>query len=209
MRRLLIILLFGVFSAKAAFSQEQEAQQLLLNVAKLVQLKQILTDLKKGYEILSAGYGTIKNLSEGNFNLHKGFLDGLATVSPLIRNSQLVTEVIVQERQLLTESARALKQFRKSSAFTADEQKYLKKIHDNLISQSGELINVITSVITDGKLRMSDAERIKSIEKISLELKDRLLFLRDFNSKATVLALQRTKEQEDVKSMKLLYGVNR
>ncbi len=47
-----------------------EIEQLLLNVEKLAQFKQILKDMQDGYEILVQGYGVIKNLSEGNFNLH-------------------------------------------------------------------------------------------------------------------------------------------
>src|SRR4051812_4125515 len=88
---LCVPLLFASTQSKA---QEQEIQQLLLDVEKLAQLKNILTDLKKGYEILSGGYQTIKNISEGNFNLHQTFLDGLLQVSPVVRNYKRVADII-------------------------------------------------------------------------------------------------------------------
>jgi outer membrane lipoprotein-sorting protein len=53
--KMFAVLLFAMMSC-SAFSQSQEAQQLLLNVEKLAQLKQILKDLYKGYEIVSKGY---------------------------------------------------------------------------------------------------------------------------------------------------------
>jgi hypothetical protein len=37
-------------------AQATELAQLALNIEKLAQFKQILADLKKGYEILSGGY---------------------------------------------------------------------------------------------------------------------------------------------------------
>jgi hypothetical protein len=46
-----------------------ELQQLLLNIEKLTQLKGILSDMKTGYQIYQQGYGSISQLSKGNFNL--------------------------------------------------------------------------------------------------------------------------------------------
>ncbi len=60
-----------------AFGQQYEIEVLLLNVEKLMQFRQILDDMKKGYEIIAQGYGTIKNIAEGNFSLHDVFLDKL------------------------------------------------------------------------------------------------------------------------------------
>lgn len=59
---LFIILSAGIIPTLSA--QSQEAQQLLLNVEKLSQLKQILTDMKKGYQVISTGYNTIEGLSK-------------------------------------------------------------------------------------------------------------------------------------------------
>ena len=66
-------------------AQSYEAQQLLLDVQKLSQLKQMLADLKKGYEVLYEGYTNIKNISKGSFDLHQAFLDGLLEVSPAVK----------------------------------------------------------------------------------------------------------------------------
>ena len=68
--------------ANKALAQKDEIAQLLLNVEKLAQFKQILSDMKKGYVILSGGYNTVKDLSQGNFSLHKTFLDALMEDKP-------------------------------------------------------------------------------------------------------------------------------
>lgn len=68
-----------------AQSQSQEVQELLLDVTKLEQFKQILKDMKSGYTLVMQGYTTVRDISKGDFNLHKVFLDGLMAVSPTVR----------------------------------------------------------------------------------------------------------------------------
>ena len=79
----------------------RKLQQLLLDVEKLAQFKQIFSDLKKGYEIVVSGYSTVKNISQGNFNLHKTFLDGLMQVSPAVRKYKKVADIINDQVLLL------------------------------------------------------------------------------------------------------------
>ena len=86
----IIIIIALLFSCKIQ-AQSYELQRLLLDIQKLAQLKSILTDLYKGYEILNTGYNTIKSISEGNFNLHKAFLDGLLAVRrAVVENDDLL-----------------------------------------------------------------------------------------------------------------------
>ncbi|WP_236937576.1 hypothetical protein [Flavobacterium coralii] len=75
-------------------AQVQELKQLALNIEKLAQFRAILKDMKEGYEILSKGYNTVKDLTQGNFDLHKTFLDALLQVSPAVRNYKRVGEII-------------------------------------------------------------------------------------------------------------------
>ena len=63
-------------------------------------------------------------------------------------------------------------------------------------------------MLTAGKLRMSDEERLEAIDRIYTSMQGKLLFLRDFNSDTSLLALQRAKEARDVRAMRLLTGTN-
>ncbi|MFX9630904.1 hypothetical protein ABTO69_20345, partial [Acinetobacter baumannii] len=75
MKKIIVLLLMCcmLFKGKA---QSDEVQQLLLNVEKLAQFKKILQNMYDGYKLLHKGYTAVKNISEGNFSLHKTFLDG-------------------------------------------------------------------------------------------------------------------------------------
>lgn len=188
-------------------AQEAEIEQLLLNVEKLAQLKQILSDLKKGYEIVSTGYNTIKNISQGNFNLHKDFLDRLLDVSPEVKNYRRVADIINHQLLIVKEYKNAFRRFKQDGNFSPDEIKYLGSVYANLFNQSLANLNDLITIITAGDLRMSDDERIKAIDEVFASIEDKLLFLRHFNNNTTLLAIQRAREKKDIGTAQKIYGL--
>lgn len=206
MKKILILILtvsMAIASNKAN-AQSAEIQQLILNIEKLSQFKKILSDMKKGYELLSGGYKTVKDLSEGNFSLHKTFLDALMQVSPVVKNYKRVGDIINFQMLLMKESKNGLNRFVKSGNFSEKEISYFEKVYGNLLSQSLRNLDELTMVVTADKLRMSDDERLQAVDDIYLQMQDKLLFLRNFNATSNVLALQRAKEAKDVYASKEL-----
>jgi len=208
MKKLLLIF-FLIFFCRATnlSAQSEEAQQLLLNVEKLAQLKQILSDLKKGYAIVSSGYNTIKNISHGNFNLHKTFLDGLMAVSPIVRKYRKVGDIINFQILILKEYRSAYHKFKNDGNFNSEEIKYLSKVYTNLFDQSLKNLDALSTIITANQLRMSDDERLKAIDDIFKDMEDKLLFLRHFNNNTTILAIQRAREKKDANGIKTIYAI--
>jgi len=201
----LFFLLALLPSSYKTYAQAQELQQLALNIEKLAQFREILSDMKKGYDILTKGYNTVKDLTEGNFSLHKTFLDALMEVSPTVRNYKKVAEIIQYQVQLVQEYSSAFNRFKGSGDFNNAEIGYLERIYDNLFDQSLRNLDELTVVITAGKLRMSDSERLETIDRIHADMQDKLLFLRDFNNNTTVLAVQRAKERNDAEAIRSIY----
>ncbi len=212
MKQLVIViglLISCLFSSSKASAQADEIAQLVLNIEKLAQFKQILSDMKKGYQILEGGYNTVKNISEGNFNLHKNFLDGLLEVSPAVRNYRRVKDITNCQLLLVKEYRNAYDRFRKDNNFNEDEITYLGQVYDNLFQQSLRNLDELLAVVTAGKTRMSDDERLQAIDRIYADMQDKLMFLRHFNNNTTVLAVQRAKERSDVQTMRKIYGINK
>lgn len=189
------------------YAQEFEIQQLLLNVEKLAQLKSILKQMYSGYEIISKGYSTIKNISEGNFNLHDLFLTGMLAVSPTVQKYKRVADIIDYQLKIVKEYQAAYQHFREDKNFTPAEVAYMGKVYKNLFDQSVNTLDELLMVITAGKLRMSDDERIKAIDSIFSEVEDQLSFLRYFNANTSLLALQRAKEKQEVDLSKAINGI--
>jgi hypothetical protein len=189
--------------------QTQEAAQLLLNYEKLKQLEEILDNMYKGYKILSQGYNRVKNIAEGNYNLHQLFLDGLYAVNPAVRNYKRIPLIVNYQLVLMKEYRRAYDRFKSDPNLTASELRYLESVYTYLVKQSLRNIEELTMVTTASKLRMSDDERMRAIDRLYSDMESKVSFLRYFNNSTQLLALQRSKEKGDVTTTQKLYEVER
>ena len=190
-------------------AQSYEAQQLLLDWGKLEQMKGILKDMKEGYDVVSKGYSTIRDISQGNFNLHEAFLDGLWLVSPAVRKYWKIPQIINEQLQLVKEYKSAYNNCKSSGLLNPDEIVYIGEVYGNLFNQSLKGLDELTMVLTANKFRMSDDERLAGIDKIYDAMQDKLQFLRSFNNHNSILLLQRSKEQNDVGQMNRLFNINK
>jgi hypothetical protein len=209
MKPFLTILLFGVliFSVKLVKAQAEELQQLALNLEKLNQLRGILDNMYKGYQILTKGYNTIKDLAEGNFSIHKHFLDGLLEASPTVKKYKRVADIISIQLQLVKEYKTAFRQFSSANVFNADELQYLGDVNQNLVERSLKNLDELLMIITSGQLRMNDAERLNAIDRIYTDIQDKLQFLRYFNDRTTLVLAQKKKGLQDVDDLSRLFGI--
>jgi hypothetical protein len=211
MKRILLIIFLTVLSnffSRSAMAQATEIQQLILNWEKLQQLEKILDNMYTGYKILDKGYTTIKNIAEGNYNLHQVFIDGLMLVNPTIRNYKRIPYIIDYQKLLLQEYKNAYNRFKNNPNFTPQEIEYLANVYSYLFTASLRNIDDLVMIITATKLRMSDDERIKAIDRIFVDMEGKLIFLRGFNNSTQLLAIQRARSANDVRTIRSIYGIN-
>lgn len=206
--RIFLFLLLGLACSHKAFCQATEAQQLLLNWEKLRQLEEILDNMYKGYKILDKGYSTIKKIAEGNYTIHELFIDGLMLVNPSIRNYKRIPFIIDYQKLLLKEYQRAYNRFRQDPNFSIEELEYLANVYKFLFDASLRNIDELMMIITATKLSMSDDERMQAIDRIFFDMEDKVVFLRTFNNNTQLLAIQRARSMNDVRTLRQLYGVN-
>jgi len=208
MKKVIIILLLTIGAAttsERANAQTQDMQQLILDLEKLTQFKAILSDMKTGYTLLTQGYNQVKDISEGNFNLHSAFLNSLMTISPTVRKYGRITDIIQDQASIVSEYKATLSAANANGHFSAGEMVYMNSVFNQLLNQSVNNLTTLANVITDNKLRMSDAERLKAIDELYSDTQNKLVFLRSFDNQVAMLALQRQKEQNDVSSLQKLY----
>jgi hypothetical protein len=199
-----LLLCFGWENISA---QPAEAEQLLLNVEKLAQLKKILSGMKEGFTVVSQGYTTISNISKRNFNLHDAFLNTLLQVSPAVRKYKRVADIIHMQSQIVQEYRTAANRFSGSGLFSGDELNYISSVHSNLLNKSLQNLGELSIVMTAGTLRMSDDERIATIDRVYTGISGQLNFLRGFNNEANVLAIQRNRDLANTKAEQKLNGL--
>ena len=205
----LLITVAGIGTSLKANAQEDEVAQLLLNVEKLAQLEQILSDMKKGYQVVGTGYNAVRDVAKGNFSLHHTFIDGLMQVNPAVKDYRKVAGIIDHQIQLVKEYKSSFKRFKESNSFNMEELDYLTGVYNELFKQSLNSLDDLAAVITANRLRMSDDERLEVIDNIFIKMQDKLQFLRYFNNRTTMLSLQRAKDKNDVKALRKIYGLTK
>lgn len=107
---------------------------------------------------------------------------------------------------LVKEYREALQEFRSGGRFREDELEYLGRVYERLIDKSLASLDALVMVITSSRLRMSDDERLQTIDKVYRDVSDQLSFLRFFNNEARMLSLNRKAEEKETKELKLFYG---
>jgi DNA repair ATPase RecN len=206
MKKLILALTLSA-SFISSNAQSAEVQQLLLNVEKLAQFKKILKNMKDAYKIIFKGYTAVKDLSQGNFNLHKTFLDGLMDVSPAVKKYKRIADIFKYQLRITKEYKAAYNQFRDDKQFTPQEIEYVGKVYSNLFNETLKSLEELAMVITAGKLRMSDDERLQAIDKIYEAVVDQYSFLNEFNNNTAILSLQRKSEQTEIKMSRIINGI--
>jgi hypothetical protein len=208
MKKLIVIMIMCSMSFQLK-AQSDEVQQLLLNIEKLAQFKKIFKNMKNGYQIIFKGYTAVKDISQGNFNLHKTFLDGLMQVSPAVKKYKRIADIISYQLRIAKEYKLAFNRFKEEKQFTIDEIDYLGKVYGNLFNESLKSLDELSMVITSGKLRMSDDERLQAIDKIYLAVEEQYSFLKEFTNNSNLLSLQRKAERAEIEMSRRLYGLTK
>jgi len=200
------LMLCAVVPPQRLHAQAQEIEQLVLNIEKLLQFRQMLADVKAGYTVLSQAYELVKHTAEGNFTLHQAFLDGLLQVNPAVKRYERVADIVRMQAQLVNAYRSGQHRFAASGLFSDGERKYLKNVYAQLLKSAAQYMADLTEVLTAGRLRISDDERLAAIDRIHANLQEELTFVRRFNQSTGVLLVQRTREAEDVRGFERMYG---
>ncbi|MFI2744101.1 TerB family tellurite resistance protein [Zhouia sp. PK063] len=161
--------------------------------------------MKTGYTVLYKGYNTIKDLSKGNFNLHKVFLDGLLQISPTVKKYQRVVAIIQDQGQLFKLYTSAVKRFKSSGYFTTDELQYITNVCNRTLQKSLQHLDELTIILTAGKLRMSDQERLAAIDNIYADIHKQWRFLQYFNREVSLLGVQKARTMASQKGAIALF----
>jgi hypothetical protein len=194
-----------LMAAQKSTGQSVEVQQLLLNVEKLAQLRSMLEDAKKGYEMVYRSYSTVQNIAAGNFQLHDTFLYRLLQVSPAVREYKRVGHIIALQRQVLLDCRRAGAEVVLSKGWSKAEMGYIENVYAALLSRCSKTMEGLRLVLSPGVLRLGDGDRLAAIDALWKEMGEHARFLRHFNGEAGVLLHLRKGEAADQSRVEKLF----
>lgn len=203
MKRIVAICAFLII----ALQGHSQNQTIKLYLKQIAANKVYIEYLQKGYKIAKKGLTTIGDIKNGHLKLDQNFFAALESVNPSIRNYAKIAEIIALNIKLVKSHAEALKQVDKSKMFTLEEKEYINNVFSKTLGACSDLIDELALVLSEGKLKMSDDERINRIDLIHKSFHDYRVFSSSFSSEISVLALQRAKESNSIERVKALYGL--
>jgi hypothetical protein len=110
MKKILLLATAGLFAflssnaqtADEWFNQKSTQKKYLLQ--QIAALKVYLGYAKKGYTIVTSGVNTIRNIKNGDLNLHRDFFNRLKNVNPSIRKYAKVADIIAYQVKIIKQT---------------------------------------------------------------------------------------------------------
>jgi hypothetical protein len=202
--------LLASFSLNAQTSDEwlnQQSTQKKYLLQQIAALQVYLGYAKKGYNIVTSGVNTIRNIKKGDLNLHRDFFNRLKNVNPAIRRYAKVADIIAYQVKIIKQTKLTLQQIRETKQFTEAELDYCKQVFDTLLDECIKTVEELILVTTSGELEMKDDERLKRIDGLYADIQDKYSFACSFSEDMGLLAVQRLGEQMEINRSKIINGV--
>ena len=213
MKRLLLLATAGLFASLSSNAQtadewlNQKATQKKYLLQQIAALQVYLGYAKKGYSIVTSGVNTIRNIKNGDLNLHRNFFNRLKNVNPSISKYAKVADIIAYQVKIIKQTKITIQQIRETKQFTEAELGHCKQVFDNLLDECIKTVEELILVTTSGKLEMKDDERLKRIDGLYADIQDKYSFACSFSEDMGLLAVQRLGEQMEINRSKLINGI--
>lgn len=212
MKLLIVILTFCLItsSGTAQTTNEwlnQNSTQKKYLLQQIAALQVYLGYAKKGYNIVTGGVNAIRNIKNGDLNLHRYFFNRQKNVNPAVHRYAKVAGIISYQLKIIKQTKLVLQQIRETKQFTEAELDYCKQVFDTLLDECIKAVEELILVTTSGELEMKDAERLKRIDGLYADVQNKYSFACSFSEDMGLLAIQRLGEQMEINRSKIINGV--
>ncbi len=184
------------------FSQKKKQEKYLLEQIAAVQL--YAGYLKKGYEVARSGWNTVSDLANWEFSLHNSFISSLSAVNPAIGKSVKVAEIVCFQMEIM----KLFSALKAQEGLSVSVFGYIGEVEGKLLSECSDDLDGLFSLVSPGRLRMGDAERLSRLEGIHKAMQDRAFFARYFAEQVGIMQRIKMREEKSLDNLMKLYEVH-
>lgn len=128
-------------------------------------------------------------------------------VKNVIASYSKVSYLIRRQAQLVQEYQRAWNTIQRDSHFTPSEIAHIGNVYNGILNESIRNIDQLSLAIKSLVTQMDDAARLRIIDESGTRINQNYQALRQYTQSNTLLSLQRAKDEQDLKSIRTLYGI--
>ncbi|MFE3872228.1 hypothetical protein ACFX5F_13445 [Flavobacterium sp. ZS1P70] len=206
MKKIVLLLMLMGLSNGNLLAQEKQREELLKQIAAF---KVYIEYAQKGYSIAKKGLTAISDFKRGELDLHADYFNSLNLINPQIKNYNRVVQIIALQVKILNSCNRTIRHINQNDLFHGSEVAYIKRVLDRLITDCDTAVDELINVLTQGKLEMKDDERLERIDKLYQSMQENYSFCENFSNQTRMMGLSRNAESKDVKTSRVLQGVNK
>ncbi|CAM4208794.1 hypothetical protein SAMN06265348_10658 [Pedobacter westerhofensis] len=177
------------------FKQKKTQKKYLIQ--QIAALQVYIGYARKGYDIVGKGIHAVKDINNGEFNLHRNFFAALGAVNPSVKGSAVVTQVLNGGFEVIS----ILKSW-DSSGLNADNRAFVSVVKANLLAECAVELEDFLLIITSGKLDMKDNERLARLELLRTSMENKRGFALAFSGDLDQLTRQREGEQQTINQIR-------
>lgn len=149
----------------------------------------------------------ISDWSQKQQDLYDGYYKELGQVKTVITYYEQVRGMTDRQARLVSEYNRAWGLLKNDKHFTADELVEMQKTYSGILQESVKNLDEILVVISAFKTQMTDAKRLELIAASAKRIDQNEADLRQFNTENCLLSLKRARDENEVRTLKLYYGI--
>lgn len=216
MKKILLIFFLIVGSSQMTMAQTpwQEIIKAVINAADLV-IQQVQNETivlqnaeKEITNVMSElDLNDITSWVQKQKDLYQEYYNELATVKDLISGYDRLKGLVQMQGRIVSEYESAYNLFKQDKHFTGSELDFMFNIYSGIVDQSLKNLDQALMVVSSLETSMTDAERMNIIENASNGMQKNYDDLRRFNNQNIQLSLKRSQSEEDIESVKQLYGI--
>jgi hypothetical protein len=140
-------------------------------------------------------------------DLYEEYYNELWQVKQVIADYDKVKRIVSMQERIVSEYQSAYALFRQDKNFSPAEINYMYSVYSGILSESLKNVEQVLLVVNAFVTQMSDAERISIINNAAAGIQKNYNDLKQFNSQNIQLSVQRATENNDVGTVRKLYGL--
>lgn len=187
---------------------QQKKTQIKYLVEQIAALQVYSGFVQKGFDIAQKGLTAIHNIKKTDLSLNREYFTSLKNVNPKIKTYWKVADVIALQLKILQAYHNQINAIRKNGQLTGGEISYCNNVFTNLLDGCSEILSQLIDITTDGNSELKDDERIKRIDGLHADMKDKYVFEQHFISGVNGLAIQKFINANDVRTSRALLNTS-
>lgn len=159
-------------------------------------------ELKQGYNVIKNGLGGIRNINAGEMNAHGTYYNSLKNPSSSVKNNTQVKDILTYQAFISSTFSQDF------SGLNSDEANYVLAVKSKLFEDCDHDLNDLQNLLTNGKLQLTEDERLKRLNAIHSSMLDKYEFSQSFSNSLKILAIRRLRSKNDAQTLSTLYENN-